>query len=138
MKMKTRPFTTTAFITICFLWPLCCAFSATPEEEALKQRVVALEAIVADLQSRLSKLEAPTTRNTPTVAPENNAQGWKDKANWRNKLSKGMSKDAVIQLFGEPRSISTANDLQMFFYGSGYVAIDDKRGVISWAEARTE
>jgi hypothetical protein len=136
LKMNTPPFATPAISAICFLLPLCHAFSTTPEEETLKQRITALEKIVADLQTRLSKFEAPNTENTPLTAAKNNPEPWKDKANWR-KLTKGMSKEEVTQLFGEPGKVATGYHFEIWYYpnpGGGSVTINDNSGVSGWSE----
>ena len=102
----------------------------------MKQRVAALEAIVADLQSRLSKLEAPIRRSDPAAAPKNDAEPWKDKANWR-RLNKGMSKAELTRIFGEPGKIVSGYHFEIWYYPSplgGSVTIDDNNRVTGWSE----
>jgi hypothetical protein len=91
----------------------------------LEQRIVKLEGII--LQSQ--KDQAKPVVNSPTR--------WKDKANWRL-LKKGMHKDQVRQILGEPPNIvANINYGDIWYYPDaqgGNASFDVKNLLTSWSE----
>lgn len=91
----------------------------------LEQRIAKLEGIILELQKNQAK---------PAAASPN---AWKDKANWRL-LKKGMGKNEVRQILGEPPKI-VANayygDIWLYPDLQGGNASFDKDGLLtSWKE----
>ena len=105
----------------------------------LNQKIIELEKKITQLEKRIVLLERiilelKKTQQKPLVGvPER----WKDKAAWRL-LKKGMNKDEVRQILGEPPKI-VANvhygDIWLYPDMQGGNASFDKDGVlISWSE----
>jgi hypothetical protein len=92
---------------------------------------VKLKARNDELSATLKSVMAPAK----DVAPKFNPEGWKDKANWR-KLTKGMSKNDVTHLLGEPTRINSGGILDFFYYGErgGRVQFTEAGGVDGWSE----
>ena len=69
------------------------------------------------------------------AAPVGGGDGWRDKANWR-KLKRGMSKEDVKILLGDPAKITEVADQSWWYYGSVPMAKVEfgPGGVIGWAE----
>jgi TolA-binding protein len=91
----------------------------------LEKRIVRLEGIILELQKNQEK---------PIASSANN---WKNKANWRL-LKKGMNKDDVKQILGEPPKV-VANiyygDIWYYPDAQGGNASFDKEGLLtSWGE----
>ncbi|MCK4603033.1 MAG: outer membrane protein assembly factor BamE, partial [Phycisphaerae bacterium] len=77
---------------------------STPNElNVLEVRVSLLEKTVARLASRVQKLESEKT--SPTKRPQQQAQ--LDRNTWRQ-LQKGMTKEQVKQLLGEPSRVNAS------------------------------
>ena len=68
-----------------------------------------------------------------TQSTENTNLGWKDKSQWR-KLQRGMSKDDVRNLLGEPGKVSVGRYYEFWYYAGGDVTFDKKARVDSWDE----
>jgi outer membrane protein assembly factor BamE (lipoprotein component of BamABCDE complex) len=65
---------------------------------------------------------------------ENGSQAPKeDRSQWR-KLQRGMSKDDVKKLIGEPGKVSVAKYYEFWYYGGGNVTFDSKGRLDSWNE----
>jgi hypothetical protein len=56
-----------------------------------------------------------------------------DRGPWR-KLQRGMSKDDVKKLIGEPGKVSVAKYYEFWYYGGGSVTFDSKGRLDSWNE----
>jgi outer membrane protein assembly factor BamE (lipoprotein component of BamABCDE complex) len=56
-----------------------------------------------------------------------------DRSQWR-KLQRGMSKDDVKKLIGEPGKVSVAKYYEFWYYGGGSVTFDSKGRLDSWNE----
>lgn len=124
-------------IAVWFVLPLGQVLAAAPEEDTLTQRVATMERLIANLQERVSKLEKADTGRAESGTIKVDDTAWMDKANWRQKLSKGMTKEEVRKLFGEPKSISTSDKIQIWSYAvSATITIDDAKGVVAWTEPR--
>lgn len=91
----------------------------------LEQRIAQLEGIILQLQKNQAK---------PVVGSPNR---WKDKASWRL-LKKGMHKDEVRQILGEPPNVVTnANYGDIWYYPDtkgGNVSFDVGSLLTSWSE----
>jgi len=61
--------------------------------------------------------------------------GWSTTSTWR-KLVKGMSKDDVRELFGEPSHISKRPSCELWYYppASSKIMFDDSGRVYGWDE----
>jgi hypothetical protein len=69
-----------------------------------------------------------------TQSTENGSQSPKeDRSQWR-KLQRGMSKDDVKKLIGEPGKVSVAKYYEFWYYGGGNVTFDSKGRLDSWNE----
>jgi hypothetical protein len=65
---------------------------------------------------------------------QNSAQAPKeDRSQWR-KLQRGMSKDDVKRLIGEPGKVSVSKYYEFWYYGGGSVTFDAKGRLDSWNE----
>jgi hypothetical protein len=64
---------------------------------------------------------------------EKGAPSWKDRSQWRM-LQRGMSKDDVRKLLGEPERISVSRFAEFWDYLRGSVTFDGKGRVDSWTE----
>jgi outer membrane protein assembly factor BamE (lipoprotein component of BamABCDE complex) len=56
-----------------------------------------------------------------------------DKSQWR-KLQRGMSKDDVKKLLGEPGKISVSKYYEFWYYAGGSATFDSKGRLDSWNE----
>jgi len=87
---------------------LSVVFPASVFPQDLNERIKKLEQLIARLEQRIEKLEgimleSQKSQAKPVVASPNR---WKDKANWRL-LKKGMNKNDVERILGEPPKIVT-------------------------------
>ncbi|MCK4340476.1 MAG: outer membrane protein assembly factor BamE [Phycisphaerae bacterium] len=79
-------------------------------------------------------LQIPADAKMPDKGPSLKGD-WRDKENWR-KLKRGMSKDDVRRLLGEPQKITEVTDQSWWYYGwpgGGRVEFAPS-GVIGWSE----
>lgn len=59
---------------------------------------------------------------------------WTDKQNWR-RLQKGMTKDAVTRILGEPERINRGIAYEFWYYPrGGDITFDDNGRLMSWSE----
>jgi outer membrane protein assembly factor BamE (lipoprotein component of BamABCDE complex) len=56
-----------------------------------------------------------------------------DRSQWR-KLQRGMSKDDVKKLLGEPGKVSVAKYYEFWYYAGGNVTFDSKGRLDAWNE----
>jgi hypothetical protein len=91
----------------------------------LEQRIVKLEGII---------LQSQNTQAKPMVASPSK---WKDKASWRL-LKKGMGKDEVRQILGEPpKVVANIHYGDIWYYPDtqgGNVSFDKENVLTSWSE----
>lgn len=78
------------------------------------QRIDLLELEVNDLNRRLMAIEQAIGQGTTSAAPVRGSEGSRDKRNWRQ-LERGMSKDQVRQLIGEPDRNRVSRNLGITF-----------------------
>ena len=64
---------------------------------------------------------------------QSNAQTAKDRSQWRM-LKKGMSKDEVRKLLGEPDRVTVSKLFETWSFGVGIVSFDGKGHVDFWSE----
>jgi hypothetical protein len=111
----------------------------TVTAQDLAQKVKRLEQALARLEQRIGRLEGiilelQKSQAKPIAASPNR---WKDKANWRL-LKKGMSKNEVGQILGEPLKIianAYYGDIWLYPDLQGGNASFDKDGLLtSWKE----
>jgi hypothetical protein len=109
-----------------------------PAQDA-DQRIKKLEQTIARLEQRLGKLEALILELQKGQAKPRagSPDGWKDKASWRS-LKKGMSKNEVERILGEPPKIvpnAYYGDIWLYPDLQGGNASFDKDGFLtSWKE----
>lgn len=87
------------------------------ELEALRERIVELEARVQRLESELASTDAALEAAKP---PEVMPGGWRRQANWRV-LEKGMEGFRVKEILGEPDNTRRARKFEYYEYGNGLV-----------------
>lgn len=92
-----------------------------------------LEERVSELEARVTTLEAKFSKSGPEVVV---TEKWRDLSLWRRKLTKGMSKDDVIALFGEPDKVDVIGGVaDMWFYPSrAFITFRTTGLVDSWSE----
>ena len=87
------------------------------------------------IDQSLAQNSSRTSRPLPSDSPP--AEAWKDRSRWRT-LRKGMSKDDVRSLFGEPTKIDAGSTLDFWYYGiypnGGQVDFDPQGRVEGWRE----
>ena len=93
-----------------FMFGTWAGFSfAGSEPDTSAARIERLEAAVSVLERRVSALERPSTQSE---SPKFKATGdWKNKSNWRL-LSKGMTKEQVRGILGEPEKIDASGPIE--------------------------
>lgn len=98
----------------------------------MSERVANLEMQVSDLQARVMSLEKQiSTRATSVQSKQNIPAG---KTSWRS-LQKGMSKDDVRRIMGEPKKIEVYSGFEYWYYGVfAKVEFDDSGLVTGWTE----
>jgi outer membrane protein assembly factor BamE (lipoprotein component of BamABCDE complex) len=86
-------------------------------------------------QAPKADTSAPSPKPSPTqqVSTTINAEGWKDKGNWK-KLKKGMNKWEVTQLLGEPAGIRVGPYTHWYYPESGSVDFKDNKLSV-WSES---
>jgi hypothetical protein len=114
-------------------------FPTIVSAQDLDQKIKKLEQMIARLEQRIARLEGIILESQKNQAKSMAAtpDRWKDKANWRL-LKKGMSKNEVTQILGEPPKI-VANayygDIWLYPDLQGGNASFDKDGnLTSWKE----
>ena len=109
--------------------------SEEPAGETLTDRVGKLETVLSELQLRVSRLEDRLAAGKPSrQAP--GASPWKNKASWKS-LSKGMARQEVIHVLGEPVKTSTSTSIEIWYYPDatgGWISFDASGHVLGWTE----
>jgi hypothetical protein len=104
-------------------------FSQQEDISTLRQKNVALEAKVKELEALLQQCRE--TRNKQV----SEAQGWESKKNWRS-LEVGMKDTQVTKILGEP--VKVIKGVKTFWYYpnmyGGYVSFDENGSVSAWKE----
>ena len=133
-KKRNRPFAWFGSLII-----LSVVFPTSVFTQDLNQKIKELEQKIIQLEKRIVRLEGlvlefQKNQEKPIV---NSPIKWKDKANWRL-LKKGMSKDEVRQIIGEPPKIAANayyGDIWYYPDSQGGNASFDKEGSLtSWSE----
>ena len=131
--MKNRIFCLVSLTFLLFLAAGIVAPVVTrAQEESLNERVARLEKEVAYLEMRLARLE----NSKPRVVPVSSSEQKSDKGQlaWRS-LEKGMSKDQVKKLLGEPKDVMNFNENEIWDYASGgSIRFDGSGRVMGWYE----
>jgi len=131
MKNRTLFFVSLALL-LCLAAAIAVAAATSAQKQTVEERVALLEKHVANLQERVSKLERQLTgRVTPGTAGREAKSGI---APWRA-LHKGMTKDEVKKLLGEPKDMMKLNEYDVWDYpGGGSVRFDGSGRVEGWYE----
>ena len=131
MKNRTFLFVSSALL-LCFVAAIAIAAATSAPKQTVEERVALLEKHVADLQERVSKLEKQLTGRFIPVT-----EGREEKSAvgpWRA-LHKGMTKDEVKKLLGEPKDMMKLNEYDVWDYaGGGSVRFDGSGRVEGWYE----
>ena len=97
----------TAILTIFFILLSTPAFAKTfPDNQEIKTLITSLNKHIINLEKRVSTLEAKH-KNISASIPAG-------KSEWR-KLRKGMSREAVREILGEPETID-GGDFEIWYY----------------------
>ena len=106
--------------------------SAGQKVQELEKKIVQLELRIAKLEEAMLKLQKNQAR--PAAAA---ADGWKSKSSWRS-LKKGMTKDEVERILGEPPKVvpnTHYGDIWYYPDAQGGFASFDTNGILtSWNE----
>jgi hypothetical protein len=132
MRNKTVCFVSLAFLLFLGAGIVIPAMTGA-QEEASGDRVTRLERRVANLEARVAELEkSQQPRVIPVSGSEQRPK--KDKASWRS-LEKGMTKDQVKKILGEPTGVMNFNESEIWDYASGGSVRFDRSGrVLGWYE----
>lgn len=109
---------------------------AEPRSDSNSERIEKLEAAVSSLENRISVLEG---KSAAQVKPQPDSpfatDAWERRANWRL-LSKGMTKEKVRSILGEPESVEASGPFELWRWGGSFgpkVTLYDER-VYGWEE----
>ena len=111
------------------------AFQVNAQSGATDERIRLLEAQILQLNGRVSALEGMLNQAKANQQPIVTGEGWKSRANWR-KLRKGLSKDDVRALLGEPEHIDGGSFTHWRYPRRGEVTFWRGAGVDNWTEPR--
>jgi hypothetical protein len=104
-------------------------FSQQEDISTLRQKNVALEAKVKELEALLQQCREARNKQV------SEAQGWESKKNWRS-LEVGMKDTQVTKILGEP--VKVIKGVRTFWYYpnmyGGYVSFDENGSVSAWKE----
>jgi len=110
--------------------------------ENAEQRIVELEKQVEELQKLVTELQKRVAALEPIPKQDQDAGDiskpaatgdWSVKANWRA-LEKGMTKEQVLKLLGEPVMAREMPYGHNWFYKSGYAMFDQLGRLEMWSE----
>lgn len=106
------------FLIVGFFFPTS---TIAQQNESLQAKVEKLQQKVSQLETRVAKLEKLLLSNesdSKSSQAVNDSKPWENKQNWR-KLERGMSKDEVSQILGEPDDIMTSGPSSYWRYANG-------------------
>lgn len=110
----------------------------TSNTGSVQVRLGSIEARLATIEDRLTQLEKGQTQGTSAPAPQAGLVNWRDRSQWRVNLRRGMTKDAVRSLFGEPDKVAEFSDGSCWWhYGypdGGHLEFGAKGLIVSWTE----
>jgi len=125
-------------LTLSFAIAFCTSTTSaqTTDTVSLTQRVEQLERRIAELEQRVQAFETSPQRQR-SVESGTATGNWEQVANWRH-LQRGMSKDEVRRLLGEPDRVDVF-DFTVWTYGDyAKVTFDpDSQRVSGWSEPRS-
>ncbi|MCX6640426.1 MAG: hypothetical protein NTW14_08105 [bacterium] len=111
------------------------------EEIPIEKRVAVLESKVLYLEQQINDLKAQIGNMAERKTSPNNPTHrgiWKNQANWRYELKKGMTKQEVLALMGEPDKVdvySLIGDKWHYGYPSGGTISFSASGYVDmWSE----
>lgn len=133
--MKHKNYWLISSLAICVILGTAFALSlrADSQEKPLSERVTSLETQISELQARVVRLEKQIFY--PAASSEQSIQRvTPGKAAWRS-LQKGMSKDQVRRILGDPKDIILFPTWETWWYpGIGSVEFNDSNLVKGWIE----
>jgi len=134
--MKNRTLFLISLVLLCCLAAAIVAAARTSaQRDPVEERIALLEEQVTDLQARVAKLEKQLTARFVPVKGEDQ----KTKPSivpWRA-LRKGMNRDEVKKLLGEPKDIMKFNENVVWGYVcGGSIRVDRSGRVEGWYEPR--
>ncbi|MFQ5890679.1 MAG: hypothetical protein ACE5JR_11585 [Gemmatimonadota bacterium] len=135
--MKPRRIVGSSLLLVAFLVGLGAATNWSQEGagETLSERVGKLEKEVEKLRLRVAHLEERLSVGAPSAEAAGPAR-WRDERSWRS-LSKGMTKDDVIHILGEPVKTSRSTSIEIWYYpdaAGGWVSFDESGQVLGWTQ----
>ena len=102
--------------------------------QSLESRIETLETTVLSLELRIMELEKALSLATSSPVKKPIKMGnWQNRANWRA-LKKGMTKNEVRSLLGEPPRVIDAGITVTWGYVTGSVIFDDGGKLRGWSE----
>ena len=123
------------------LSPLLVTPVSGAQDKSLEERVSTVESNITRLEQKVGELQKTVnqltqkTAQTPTPITKGN---WKNIENWRTGLQKGMTKQQVRELMGEPKKIEAytmlGEDWLYGLQGSGEIHFSPKGVLESWKE----
>lgn len=139
--MKSRALVGVTCLVAALFFSTNFAILGLAQEKPLEERVAALEQKVADLEKQitaLQKLIGELSGSSKASVPVIKKGNWKNLANWRYELRKGMTREQVKTLMGEPDNITVYSFHEVWDYGAWLGGIDfTPSGKVSgWREPR--
>ena len=132
MKNRTFFFVSLALV-LCLAAAIAMAAATSAQKETVEERVALLEKHVGDLQERVAKLEKQLTARLVSVGKDAR-EGKNGVALWRA-LRKGMTKDEVKRLLGEPKDMMKLNEFDVWDYAGGGIVRFGASGLVdNWYE----
>jgi len=126
MSSIVRAALLTALVSIAM--PVAAEGSATAVDQSLERRV-------ADLEKRVSALEAIKNGAPSKTSGIPNSGNWKELQNWRQ-LRTGMSYDEVRALLGEPENVEGGQIARWYWGGQKSHAVFMSDKLYKWSEPR--
>lgn len=125
------------FLPVLLLFSFGANLQLNEQEKTLEQRVIVLERRVDTLESTLANLTKNQTESRSSRLAEQGTL-WKNLSNWRTRLRKGMTKDEVRKLMGEPDKIDVYTLIgEVWHYGypaGGTIDFTEHGLAKSWSE----
>jgi len=107
-----------------------------PNGYNLQEKIVYLEKKISELERRITSLERQKPSYTSSSSELPASEKWNDILKWRL-LRKGMDKNTIRRVLGEPDKIDAYSSFDTWHYGypSGGTVSFDKRNVVErWSE----